>query len=74
MGQSPTQPYNIDISQFDLGDHSTNKGAILKVTITSVVLVSLVVAVRTLVRAYIVRRVFLDDGMWHHETFKLTCS
>ena len=74
MGQSPAQLYNIDISQFDLGDHSTNKGAILKVTITSVVLVSLVVAVRTLVRAYIVRRVFLDDGMWHHETFKFACS
>jgi len=63
MGQSPVQPYNVDISQFDHGDHSTNKGAILKVTITSVVLVSLVVVVRTLVRAYIVRRVFLDDGM-----------
>ncbi|OCK94201.1 uncharacterized protein K441DRAFT_637026 [Cenococcum geophilum 1.58] len=61
MGQSPTQLYNIDISQFDFGDHSTNKGAILKVTITSIILVSLVVVVRALVRAYIVRRVFLDD-------------
>jgi len=74
MGQSPTQLYNIDISQFDFGDHSTNKGAILKVTITSIILVSLVVVVRALVRAYIVQRVFLDDGMWHHETFKFACS
>ncbi|OCL03266.1 hypothetical protein AOQ84DRAFT_272316, partial [Glonium stellatum] len=46
---------------FDFGNHSTNKGAILKVTITSITLVGLVVALRILVRAYIVRRVFLDD-------------
>lgn len=53
----------VDTSQFDLSDHSSDVGHVRTTNITLITFVGLFVWLRIVVRSFIVRKVFLDDGM-----------
>lgn len=54
--------FEVDISQFDLDDRSSNVAGVRIPCIIFIILVVLTVALRTFARVKYVRHVFVDDG------------
>jgi len=59
----------IDMSEFDFNNSSSNIENVWTVNVTLISLVGLFVGLRIFVRTYIVRKIFLDDGMYYARLF-----
>jgi hypothetical protein len=55
--------FEVDISQFDLGDRSSRVSSVKIANIIFIILVVLIVSLRIFARVRYVRRIFADDGM-----------
>jgi hypothetical protein len=55
--------FEVDISQFDLGDRSSRVSSVKIANIIFIILVVLTVSLRIFARVRYVRRIFADDGM-----------
>lgn len=54
---------SIDTSSFDFDDHSSRVADVETANIVLIILVGCFVGLRLIVRSFLVRRIFLDDGM-----------
>jgi hypothetical protein len=53
----------VDLSEFDFSDRSSNIEAVWTANVSLISLVGLFVGLRIFVRSYVMRKMFLDDGM-----------
>lgn len=56
----------VNLSQLDFNNHSSNVDSVRRANIALITLVGVFVTLRIFVRAYLVRKIFVDDGteMW----------
>lgn len=63
--------FSFDPSEIDFSDHSSRVGTVRSTNITLIILVGVFVFLRLCVRAIIVRKIFLDDGMFAEQDIKM---
>ena len=64
---------SVDTSGFDFSDHSSSVSKVKRANITLIILVGVFVCLRIVVRAYMIRNVFVDDSTSIVLRFERSC-
>jgi len=61
----------VDVADIDFNNRTSNVASVRTANITLIVLVSFFVILRLLVRGFMVRKIFADDGMHSLDLFQI---